>query len=146
MRPRLLLPLTLAAVTATAGVLWAQEPADAPSPRLMAIYAGQPEDAVGQAEARREIEALREELRRLASQQALSARDLAAARDRLAVLHVRETSLLAQLGSRLATGLDPVARPALEKWAATLTGAARDRVARTVQYLALVPEIPEAFR
>jgi septal ring factor EnvC (AmiA/AmiB activator) len=98
MRLRFLLPLTALAVTATAGVLWAQEPADAPSPRLMAIYAGSPEDPVGQAEARREIEALREELRRLASQQALSARDLAAARDRLAVLHVRETSLLAQLG------------------------------------------------
>lgn len=98
MRLRLLVPMTLAAVAATAGVLWAQEPADAPSPRLMAIYAGSPDDAVGQSEARREIDALREELRRLASRQALSARDLAAARDRLALLHVRETSLLAQLG------------------------------------------------
>lgn len=95
MRLRLLLPLSVLAVAATAGALWAQEPADAPSPQIMALYAGAPDDA----EARREIEALREELRRLASRQALSARDLAAARDRLALLHVRETSLLAELGN-----------------------------------------------
>ncbi len=99
MRLRSLALLTLIATAATAGVLWAaEEPADAPSPRMMALYAGSPDDAVGQSEARREIAALREDLRRLASQQAVSAHDLAAARDRLAVLHVRETSLLDQLG------------------------------------------------
>jgi hypothetical protein len=53
--------------------------------------------------------------------------------------------LVAQLSMRLATGLDPVARPALDTWAATLEGGARERVARISQYLALVTEIPEAF-
>jgi hypothetical protein len=55
--------------------------------------------------------------------------------------------LLGQLGTRLATGLDPVTRPALEAWARTLDDpGARDRVSRVVQYLTLVTELPEAFR
>ncbi|QIG45015.1 hypothetical protein G5V58_21580 [Nocardioides anomalus] len=55
--------------------------------------------------------------------------------------------LLGQLGTRLATGLDPLARPALEAWARTLDDpGARDRVSRVIQYLTLVTEIPEAFR
>jgi hypothetical protein len=56
------------------------------------------------------------------------------------------TILVTQLTIRLATGLDPVTRPALDKWAAGLGSGARERVARISQYLALVPEIPEAFR
>ena len=56
------------------------------------------------------------------------------------------TILVTQLTIRLATGLDPVTRPALDKWAAGLEPGARERVARISQYLALVPEIPEAFR
>lgn len=146
MRPRLLLALSLIATAATAGVLWAQEPADAPSPRLMAIYAGQPEDAVGQNAARREIEALREELRRLASRQALSARDLAAARDRLEILHVRETSLLAQLGhdrgrlSQLLGALQLFRRdppPAL----LVRPGDARDAVRAAILIRAMTPQL-----
>jgi septal ring factor EnvC (AmiA/AmiB activator) len=146
MRLRFLAPLTLLAAVATAGVLWAQEPADAPSPRLMAIYAGSPDDAVGQGEARREIESLREELRRLASRQALSARDLASARDRLDILHVRETSLLAQLGqdrgrlSRLLGALQLFRRdppPAL----LVRPSDARDAVRAAILIRAMTPEL-----
>jgi len=61
--------LTLCAVAARGA---AQEPADAPSPRVMAVYSVAPgvDGAAGRAEARRQIEALRAELRRLASRQA----------------------------------------------------------------------------
>ncbi len=78
----------------------AQEPADAPSPRMMEVYSVQPgaPGAAGKAEARRQIEALREELRRLASRQAQSSRDVANARSRLQILNVRETALTAELG------------------------------------------------
>jgi len=56
-------------------------------------------------------------------------------------------ALLGQLGTHLATGLDPTTRPALDRWAQKLEpGAARERVARISQYLVLVLEIPEAFR
>lgn len=55
------------------------------------------------------------------------------------------TMLISQLAIRLATDLDPVSRPALDKWAAGLEPGARERVARISQYLALVPTIPEAF-
>lgn len=91
------LALTLCAVAARGA---AQEPADAPSPRLMAVYSAQPgaSGAEGRAEARRQIEALREELRRLASRQAQSSRDVASARSRLQMLNVRETALTAALG------------------------------------------------
>lgn len=54
--------------------------------------------------------------------------------------------LVAQLSAVLATGLDPVTRPALDAWAARLDVGARERVLRISQYLALVLEIPEAFR
>jgi hypothetical protein len=54
--------------------------------------------------------------------------------------------LVGQLTVQLATGLDPVTRPALDNWAAGLAFGARERVARISQYLALVSEIPEAFR
>lgn len=145
MRLRYLLPVTALAVLATAGVLWAQEPADAPSPRLMALYAT-PDDPSGQAGARREIEALREELRRLASRQALSARDLAAARDRLALLHMREQALLAELGqdrgrlSRLLGALQLFRRdppPALLVRPAD----ARDAVRAAILIRAMTPEL-----
>lgn len=78
----------------------AQEPADAPSPRLMAVYQVTPgaDGAAGRMEARRQIEALRAELRRLASRQAQSSRDVASARARLQMLNVRETALTAELG------------------------------------------------
>jgi hypothetical protein len=56
------------------------------------------------------------------------------------------TMLVSQLAVQLATGLDPVTRAALDKWAAGLAPGARERVARISQYLALVPTIPEAFR
>jgi hypothetical protein len=55
-------------------------------------------------------------------------------------------ALLGQLGTRLATGLDPAMRPALDRWATKLERGARERVARISQYLALLVEIPEAFR
>lgn len=89
--------LTFCAVAARGA---AEEPADAPSPRLMEVYSVQPGDAgsAGRAEARRQIEALREELRRLASRQAQSSRDVASARRRLQMLNVRETALTAELG------------------------------------------------
>ncbi len=54
--------------------------------------------------------------------------------------------LVAQLTSDLALGLDPLARPALDTWAARLDSAPRERVLRISQYLALINEIPEAFR
>jgi hypothetical protein len=54
--------------------------------------------------------------------------------------------LVTRLTTHLATGLDPATRPALEKWQATLAPGARERVARISQFLALVPQIPEAFR
>ncbi|MFZ4605691.1 MAG: murein hydrolase activator EnvC family protein [Caulobacter sp.] len=89
--------LTLCAVAAHSA---AQEPADAPSPRMMQVLSVQPgaPGAAGKAEARRQIEALREELRRLASRQAQSSRDVASARGRLQMLNVRETALTAELG------------------------------------------------
>ncbi len=89
--------LMLCAVAASGA---AQEPADAPSPQLMAVYQVTPgaEGAAGRAEARRQIEALRAELRRLASRQAQSSRDVASARGRLQMLNVRETALTAELG------------------------------------------------
>ena len=72
--------LMLCAVAASGA---AQEPADAPSPQLMAVYQVTPgaEGAAGRAEARRQIEALRAELRRLASRQAQSSRDVASAQN-----------------------------------------------------------------
>src|SRR3990167_549534 len=78
----------------------AQEPADAPSPRLMEVYSVTPgaDGAAGRIEARRQIEALRGELRRLASRQAQSSRDVASGRGRLQMLNVRETALTAELG------------------------------------------------
>lgn len=55
-------------------------------------------------------------------------------------------TLLSQLSTQLATGLDPASRPALDKWAGKLEPAPRERVARISQYLVLLLEIPEAFR
>ncbi len=89
--------LTLCAIAARGA---AQEPADAPSPRMMEVLSVQSGSAgsAGRAEARRQIEALREELHRLASRQAQSSRDVASARGRLQMLNVRETALTAELG------------------------------------------------
>jgi hypothetical protein len=53
--------------------------------------------------------------------------------------------IVSRLTAQLAAGLDPVVRPAIEKWMAGLAPGARERVGRISQYLALVPEIPEAF-
>jgi Family of unknown function (DUF5691) len=55
------------------------------------------------------------------------------------------SALLNQLGTHLATGLDPVTRPALDKWADKLDPGGRERVARISQFLVLLLEIPEAF-
>ncbi|MDP1630675.1 MAG: peptidoglycan DD-metalloendopeptidase family protein [Caulobacter sp.] len=89
--------LALCAVAATGA---AQEPADAPSPRLMAVYSVSPgpPGAEGRLEARRQIEGLRADLRRLASKQAQSDRDVVNAKARLQMLNVRETALIAELG------------------------------------------------
>ncbi|MFZ5669439.1 MAG: murein hydrolase activator EnvC family protein [Pseudomonadota bacterium] len=91
---RRLATIAVLAFSALAARGAAQEPADAPSPRLMALY----EPADGDLEARRQIAALRVELKRLASRQAQSSRDLANARARLQMLNVRETALVAELG------------------------------------------------
>ena len=97
---RRLATLAVLTVCAFAARGAAQEPADAPSPRLMQLYSVTPgaSGAPGRAEARRQIEALREDLRRLASRQAQSSRDVASARTRLQMLNVRETALTAELG------------------------------------------------
>jgi hypothetical protein len=55
-------------------------------------------------------------------------------------------TLLPALTVPLATGLDPLTRPALDAWAATLDPDVRHRVARISQFLALTPEIQETFR
>lgn len=57
----------------------------------------------------------------------------------------RPALLLTQLGTKMALGLDPVTRPALEAWARTLDHADRERLSRTLAYLALVPDTEEAF-
>src|SRR5215217_283993 len=92
MRRRIALPAVIALVAIAAGSA-AQEPADGPKPQVVRIA-----PTPTQTEARREIEALREELKRLASQQAQSSRDVASARTRLSTLNVRETALTAELG------------------------------------------------
>ncbi len=53
--------------------------------------------------------------------------------------------LVNQLVVPLATGLDPVALPALGAWRERLEGGPRDSVGRICQYLALVPALSEAF-
>ena len=90
--------LIIAAVLALAGVAGgsvAQEPASAPSQAMVAVQSG---SLAGRIEARRQIEALRAELKRLASRQAQDGRDVASARMRLQMLNVRETALTAELG------------------------------------------------
>ena len=54
--------------------------------------------------------------------------------------------LVSRLTTHLAAGLDPAVRPTLDAWMAGLAPGARERVARIHHYLALVPEISEAFR
>ncbi|WP_460447729.1 hypothetical protein, partial [Angustibacter aerolatus] len=56
------------------------------------------------------------------------------------------TPLLVAVGGAMATHLDPVVRPALDRWAEGAGPAVRERVARIGQYLTLVTEIPEAFQ
>ena len=87
MRRRLILPAVIALAGIAAGSA-AQEPATAPGPGVTAV---QTSASSGRLEARRQIEALREELKRLASRQAESSRDVASARMRLQLLNVRET-------------------------------------------------------
>jgi len=94
MRRRLILPAVLA-LAGVAGGSVAQEPANAPSQAMVAVQSG---SVAGRAEARRQIEALRGELKRLASRQAQDSRDVASARMRLQMLNVRETALTAELG------------------------------------------------
>ncbi len=94
MRRRLIL-LVILALAGVAGGSVAQEPASAPSQAMTAVASG---SAAGRLEARRQIEALRAELKRLASRQAQDSRDVASARMRLQMLNVRETALTAELG------------------------------------------------
>lgn len=97
---RRLVPFAVLTLCAVAAHSAAQEPADAPSPQIMEVLSVQSgaSGAAGRTEARRQIEALREDLRRLASRQAQSSRDVASARTRLQILNVRETALTAELG------------------------------------------------
>ena len=94
MRRRLILPAVLV-LAGVAGGSVAQEPASAPSQAMVAVQSG---SIGGRIEARRQIEALRGELKRLASRQAQDSRDVASARMRLQMLNVRETALTAELG------------------------------------------------
>lgn len=94
MRRRLIIPVVLA-LAGVAGGSVAQEPANAPSTAMVAVESG---SLAGRIEARRQIEALRGELKRLASRQAQDSRDVASARMRLQMLNVRETALTAELG------------------------------------------------
>lgn len=94
MRRRVALPLVIALAAVAAGSA-AQEPADAPAEQPQAVRVAPSE---GQADARKQIDALRSELQRLASRQAQSSRDVASARIRLDALNVRETALTAELG------------------------------------------------
>lgn len=131
----------------------AQEPADAPSPRLMAVYSVTPgaSGAAGRAEARRQIEALREELRRLASRQAQSSRDVASARARLQMLNVRETALTAELGrdrNRLARLLGALQLFRREPPPALLVSPqdARDAVRAAILIRAMTPALERRAR
>lgn len=92
MRRSIVIPVVIALAAIAAGSA-AQEPADAPTPQVVRIA-----PSADRAEARRQIDALREELKRLASRQAQSSRDVASARTRLTMLNVRETALTAELG------------------------------------------------
>lgn len=94
MRRRVALPLVIALAAVAAGSA-AQEPASGPGVGTMAV---QTSPTAGSVEARRQIEALRAELKRLANRQAQSGRDVASARMRLQMLNVRETALTAELG------------------------------------------------
>jgi hypothetical protein len=55
-------------------------------------------------------------------------------------------TLLPALTVPLATGLDPMTRPALDTWAATLDDDVRRRLIPISQFLVLLPEIQESFR
>lgn len=96
MRPPALLAILALSALSAASV--AQEPADAPSPQAMLVLTPGDADPASREAARREIAALREDLRRIASSQARGGRDVEAARARLALLNARETALTAQLG------------------------------------------------
>lgn len=96
MRPAAL--LTILALSALAAASAAQEPADAPSAQAMLVLSPGAADPESREAARREIAALRDDLRRIASSQAQGGRDVEAARARLALLNARETALTAQLG------------------------------------------------
>ncbi len=131
----------------------AQEPADAPSPRLMSVYSVTPGEpgAAGRLEARRQIEALRAELRRLASRQAQSSRDVASARARLQMLNVRETALTAELGrdrNRLARLLGALQLFRREPPPALLVRPrdARDAVRAAILIRAMTPALEQRAR
>jgi septal ring factor EnvC (AmiA/AmiB activator) len=91
--------LTVLALSALAAASAAQEPADAPSAQAMMVMVAGPRagDAESRAAARKEIAALREELRRITSSQSQGGRDVEAAKGRLALLNARESALTAEM-------------------------------------------------
>ncbi|HYE44622.1 MAG TPA: peptidoglycan DD-metalloendopeptidase family protein [Caulobacter sp.] len=96
MRPAALLSILALSVLAAASS--AQEPADAPSANAMLVIGGAgAADPESREAARREIAALREDLRRIASSQARGGADVEAARQRLALLNARESALTGQM-------------------------------------------------
>lgn len=149
------IPVTLAALAAfaMAGSGAAQAPADAPSAgaqALQTVEAGAG-GAAGRLEARRQISALRDELKRLASRQAQSSRDVAAARERLLLLNVRETALTAELGrdrNRLARLLGALQLFRRQPPPALLVSPqdARDAVRAAILIRAMTPELERRAR
>jgi septal ring factor EnvC (AmiA/AmiB activator) len=95
MRPVALASILVLSILATAS---AQEPADAPSANAMLVMgASGAADPESREAARREIAALREDLRRIAGSQARDGADVDAARQRLALLNARETALTGEM-------------------------------------------------
>lgn len=149
------IPVILAALAALvmAGSGAAQAPADAPSADAQAmqtVEAGAG-GAAGRLEARRQISALRDELKRLASRQAQSSRDVAAARERLLLLNVRETALTAELGrdrNRLARLLGALQLFRRQPPPALLVSPqdARDAVRAAILIRAMTPELERRAR
>lgn len=95
MRPVALASILVLSILTAAS---AQEPADAPSANAMLVMgAAGAADPESREAARREIAALREDLRRIANSQARDGADIEAARQRLALLNTRETALTGQM-------------------------------------------------
>ena len=139
---RLAVSAVLMAALAAPGA--AQEPASAPEFDALAVYGAQKRQ--GAAGARREMEALRADLGRIASKTAASSADVASARSRLQALNVRETALTAELGrdrnrlSQLLSALQLFRRhppPAL----LVSPDDARDAVRAAILIRAMTPEL-----